>query len=389
MPASTVLDFSPAEETAAPLSPPRTVRVLHVINGEHYAGAERVQDLLALRLGEFGYEVGFACVKPDRFAALRQATAAPLYDLPMFGRFDLRAAWKLRGILRDEGYQLVHAHTPRSLLVARPASLLAGLPLIYHVHSPTSRDTTHRVRNWLNTAAERLSLAGVSRLIAVSESLGRHMQRSGFAAKRVAVVPNGVPSLASVPPRTAPVGRWILGAVALFRPRKGIEVLLDALALLRQDGLDVQLRAIGTFETPEYEAELKSHAARRGVDRHVEWTGFTKNVNAELGRIDLFVLPSLFGEGLPMVVLEAMAAGVPVVGTRVEGVPEAIRDGVDGLIATAADAQDLALKIASLVRGEVDWMALRESALARQAERFSDRSMAAGVARIYDEVLNT
>lgn len=379
-------------------SPPTAVRVLHVINGEHYAGAERVQDLLALRLGEFGYEVGFACVKPDRFPELRQSREAPLYELPSVSRFDPRASWELLRIIRREGYALVHAHTPRSLLAARPAALMAGVPLVYHVHSPTSRDTTHRIRNWLNTAAERACLVGVPKLIAVSESLGRHMQQSGFAARRIVVVHNGVPAkltpacrVGVISEGTSPARQagetWTLGTVALFRPRKGLEVLLDTIALLRKDGLDVSLRAIGTFETPAYEAEIRHHAETLGILEFIEWTGFTSNVPAELARLDLFVLPSLFGEGLPMVVLEAMAAGVPVVATRVEGVPEAIRDGVDGLLGNPGDPADLATSIARLVRGEANLSALRDSALVRHAEHFSDRSMAAGVARVYDEVL--
>ena len=103
--------------------------------------------------------------------------------------------------------------------------------------------------------------------------------------------------------------------------------------------------------------------------------------------MDLFVLPSLFGEGLPMVILEAMAAGVPIVATRVEGVPEAIRDGVEGLIASPDDAGDLARAIARYVRGQADWSQLRVAAHRRQAERFSDRSMAEGVAEVYQRVL--
>ena len=103
--------------------------------------------------------------------------------------------------------------------------------------------------------------------------------------------------------------------------------------------------------------------------------------------MDVFVLPSLFGEGLPMVVLEAMSAGVPVVGTRIEGVPEAVRDGVDGLLAAPGDPGDLARTIARVIRREADWSELRRSAHERQAGQFSDRSMAAGVAKVYSDVL--
>jgi glycosyltransferase involved in cell wall biosynthesis len=101
------------------------------------------------------------------------------------------------------------------------------------------------------------------------------------------------------------------------------------------------------------------------------------------------VLPSLFGEGLPMVVLEAMAAGVPVVATRVEGIPEAVRDRVDGVVAAPGDPQDLARGIAELMDGRLDWAELRESAHARQAEQFSDESMARGVAAVYSRVLSS
>ena len=85
-----------ADSGCAADSPPKTLRVLHVINGEHYAGAERVQDLLAARLPEFGTQVHFVCVKPDRFPTTRHCQTAPLTLMPMRFRFDLRprGAWR-------------------------------------------------------------------------------------------------------------------------------------------------------------------------------------------------------------------------------------------------------------------------------------------------------
>ena len=78
-------------------------RVLHVINGEHYSGAERVQDLLGLRLPEFGYDVGFACVKPKRFPQERQCQTAELYELPMWSKLDLRVAKTLAQTVKFGG----------------------------------------------------------------------------------------------------------------------------------------------------------------------------------------------------------------------------------------------------------------------------------------------
>jgi glycosyltransferase involved in cell wall biosynthesis len=150
----------------------------------------------------------------------------------------------------------------------------------------------------------------------------------------------------------------------------------------------VRLRAVGGFETPDYERKLRRLCQKLGLADAVQWAGFTQEVGRELARMDLFVLPSLFGEGLPMVILEAMAAGVPIVATRVEGVPEAIRDGQHGLIAEPGDARSLARAIARVVRGEVDGALLGANARARHAQEFSDRRMATGVAAVYRRVLS-
>lgn len=375
-----------------PESPPlletEGVRVLHVINGEHYSGAERVQDLLGATLPESGFQVGFACVKPGKFPQARISRSIPLFELPMRGRFDLRPVRHLVARIRSDGYRLLHAHTPRSLLVAGLAARWAGVPLIYHVHSPTSRDSTRLWQNRINAALEQRCLRLADQLIAVSQSLQRHLRESGVPGDRITVVRNGVPCRQPRPARSVCQTDWVLGTVALFRPRKGIEVLLEALAILRRDGWPVSLRAVGGFETADYQREAERVVRRLNLADVVTWTGFTTEVGAELDRMDIFVLPSLFGEGLPMVVLEAMAAGVPVVATRVEGVPEVIRDGRDGLLAEPGDAATLAEAVARILRGDMNWHELRNSALQRHASGFSDRSMAEGVARVYRRVLS-
>ncbi len=364
-----------------------SVKVLHVINGEHYAGAERVQDLLAMRLSELGFEVGFACLKRGEFAKVRRAKQARLHEVVMRSRFDLRPVAALIRLVRSEGYDLIHAHTPRSAFIAGIVSKLTGVPMVCHVHSPVLRDTTHRVRNWINGLVEQLSTRQASALVAVSESLGGYVGRRKAARGKVTVVPNGVPAATSQEISSEQAAVWTLGTVALFRPRKGLEVLLRSLAKLRALGFPVRLRAVGKFETDEYEAEIKALAHALKIEQFIDWVGFTDRVDAELARMDLFVLPSLFGEGMPMVVLEAMAAGVPVVATRVEGIPEAIRDGIDGLVAEPNNSDDLVRAIGRVVRGDVDYQAMRQSARRRHATRYSDRAMAQGVARVYRQVL--
>jgi len=361
--------------------------VLHVINGEHYAGAERVQDLLATRLQDFGYAVGFATLKPGRFAAQRDSQTAPLHALSMRNRFDLRPAFALARLVKAHEYRLIHTHTPRAALVGRLAAELTGVPLVHHLHSPTGTDTTHRLRNQLNAAVERWGFARARRVIAVSDSLADYGQLQGIPRERLQVIPNGVPAVGSSAVRPLSGNCCVLGCVALFRQRKGLEILLEALAQLRSQGRNVTLRAVGSFETEAYERTIRQQVDRLKLEDRIQWVGFSSNVGAELARMDLFVLPSLFGEGMPMVILEAMAAGVPVVASRVEGVPQVIRNGLDGLLAEPGDPHDLAWQISRILDGEVDAQTLRKSALRRQASQFSDVSMARATAGVYDQLL--
>lgn len=366
----------------------RTARVLHLINGEHYSGAERVQDLLAKRLPTNGFDVGFVCVKPGKFSANREARDAPLTELPMRGRFDLRVVKTIARLIENEGYELIHAHTPRTALVGRLAARRASVPLLYHVHSPAGSDSTRRLANGINSLVERLSLAAADRLIAVSPALRAYMIERGFRPERVVCVPNGVPLLATAVDRQAPSDEWTLGVVALFRPRKGIEVLLEALAQLRSRGVPVRLRAVGGFESRVYESSILALAEQLGLADAIEWIGFTRNVNRELEQIDVLALPSLFGEGLPMVVLEAMAAGVPIIASRVDGVNDAVQHRKTGLLCQPGSARQLAGAIEELIAGAIDYTSLSRCARQRHAERFSDVAMAAGVAKVYRDVLS-
>lgn len=364
------------------------IKVLHVINGELFSGAERVQDILALRLPDFGYEVGFACLKPLNFANCRQSTGL-LFNVPMKSKFDLAPAWEIARIVKREGFVLLHSHTPRAVLIARLASWLSGVPLVHHVHSPTMRDTESVWRNRINAIIEWVSLAGIARLIPVSRSLEKYLKKQGWLARQIRMVANGVITPGPLLDKALPKSEWVIGSVALFRPRKGMEILIQAFAELCNRGLPVRLLAVGPFETNEYEAIIKGMAIDLGVSNKIDWLGFVQNVNPEFVKMDVLVLPSLFGEGMPMVILEAMANGVPVVATDIEGIPEVINHSQTGLIVPAGDATQLASELQNLIEGKYNWRAIRVDAYQLQVANFSDRSMAKGVAQIYDETLAT
>ena len=363
------------------------IKVLHVINGEFFAGAERVQDVLALRLPDYGYEVGFACIKPDQFPVCRSSTGS-LFEIPMKSKFDFKPALEIANLIKQHRYALLHTHTPRSAMIGRIAAWLAGVPLVHHVHSPTMRDTESIWRNRINTLMERLSLIGVAQLIPVSRSLETYLRKQGWSPSKITMVANGVVTPGPLADRDDPSSDWIIGSVALFRPRKGLEVLIQALSHLRQMGLSVRLRAVGSFETLEYENAMKRMAEQLEVSDIIDWVGFVQEVDREFPKMDILVLPSLFGEGMPMVILEAMATGVPVIASNVEGIPEVLEHGQTGLVVPPGDAKQLAVVLADLMNKKYEWQTLRKKAYELQVTNFSDFSMANGVANVYNAILS-
>lgn len=367
------------------------IRALHVVNGEHFSGAERVQSHLGRCLPKFGVCADFVCIKPGKFADLleeKDGLWGRGFEAAMSSKIDFSPALRVRDLVREHRYDLLHAHTPRTAMITSVAAALTGVPWVYHVHSPASRDSDNRISNRINAWVERRSMSGASHLITVSESLRLDYIAKGTPEEKVTVIHNGVPAIrpmrASMP---IPGARWTIGMVALMRPRKGLEVVLESISQLEKSGHDVVLRCIGAFESKQYEKEIEARIDRLELRDRVHRDGFTDDVPKALSQLDALVLPSLFGEGLPMVVLEAMAAALPVIATRVEGTPEAITHGVEGLLAEPRDPASLADAIRQLVTGRHKWREIAEAACRRHARCFSDLAMASGTADVYRTVL--
>lgn len=363
------------------------VKVLHIINGEFYSGAERVQDLLSQSIGNYGYEINFVTLKNGLFEQKRAYKEARIYPALMKSRFSLSPVRRIADLVRNERFAMIHTHTPRAAMVGKLASMITGVPMIHHIHSPTRFDTENRIRNALNTGIEHLSLRGVSSIITVSESLKEYMLGNGFDSSILHVVPNGVPIVAEEDSVMLDQSAFTIGVVALFRPRKGLEVLIDALSKLKASGgKRIKLRAVGPFVTPDYEKSIKDQAEQKGLKDDIEWIGFTEDVISELRKIEVFILPSTFGEGMPMVVIEAMAAGKPILGTFVEGVPEVVRDGTDGILVEPGDSDTLAKALVKLAGNKSLIHSMGLSARERQRQYFSESEMARGVAEVYDHL---
>lgn len=366
------------------------LRVLHIINGEYYAGAERVQDLLAMGLPDFGYSIDFACIKPARFPTLRRSYGNSLFQFAMKSRWDVRPARDIAELVRVKDYRALHTHTPRSALVGRIAAALSGIPWVHQVHSPTRRDGGTPWRDHVNAATERICVRRAVRVVAVSTGIRRYLENQRVASDRIRIVPNGVPIVSTnLAVKSLPAPPYTIGTMAMFRPRKGLEILLDALSRLMRDGYEFRLRIIGAFQNLHYEMAVKQLAHGLGLVPRIEWMGYTADTSKELSKLDLFVLPSLFGEGMPMVVLEAMSVGIPVIASRVDGIDDVLRHNRDGLLVQPGDAEELATALRGFWTGRWDWTALRENAYQRQRTTFSDREMARRTAAVYDEFLGS
>lgn len=363
-------------------------KVLHIINGEFYAGAERVQDLLVMCLPEFGYETHLACLKTGLFKTNCACPKEFVHEFSMKSRVDMAQVRNIANFVKQNHISLLHTHTPRAALIGVLVALRCGLPRVHHVHSPTSRDTENQWRNVINTVIERISVVGVKHFIAVSESIGKWTANMGISSSRITIVPNGVPAQAQSEATHDHAGLTV-GSVALFRPRKGLEVLIQALGIARANGADITLDVIGGFETAEYEHFIKELASKLQLQDHIVWRGFQKDIPSELARLDIFALPSLYGEGMPMVILEALAAGLPIVASDVEGIPQVLeRNEEVGLLAVPGDAESLAAqlcRIASMNHSEREKMS--HAARAKHSTMYSEFAMAKNVAKVYANVL--
>ncbi len=259
-------------------------------------------------------------------------------------------AWRLRRIMREEGVEIAHCNSIRSLLTVGPVARTAGVPLIWH----------HRLNldlGWWN----RLGLWLADRVIVVADSLREHFPVRGADPEKFVTVYNGVDLRAFEPGEPSPALReelgippgWqAIGTTGSLHPRKDQLGLLRAFSRLIQTRPRTKLVVVGEARGAEAEAyadRLRAYVAAEGLQRNVTFTGRRSDVPCILRELDLFVLPSL-NEGLPRAILEAMALALPVVATRVGGNAELVVDGQTGLLVPAEDPDALAAAMARILQ---------------------------------------
>jgi glycosyltransferase involved in cell wall biosynthesis len=276
--------------------------------------------------------------------ALAARTAEPGLRGGLWRLFHFAEAGILADRLRRTGAVHLHVHFGNAAcMVGMLAARMAGLPYSYTLHGPSElfEPQTQRLADKVANAAFVACISWFARSQAMLFADPAHWPK-------LKIVHCGVdPARYDRPRRRAADGPAELLFVGRLAAVKGVVVLFDALERLRARGVDARLTLVG--DGPE-RARLEREAAARGLDGTVRLVGHQSQeaVAERLAAADLFVLPS-FAEGVPVVLMEAMASRAAVVATRVAGVPELVEDGVSGRLVPPGDAEGLADALAALI----------------------------------------
>jgi glycosyltransferase involved in cell wall biosynthesis len=383
-------------------------RVLFFNQTGQASGAERSL-LELLRVLPPDIEAALAC-PPGQLAEEASALGVPVHDAPAT---DLsfrphpvhtpvglawigRAAWRVRGIARRLGSDIVHANTTRAGLAAAGAHVLGGPPVVVHV------------RDWVPDGRAPAAVLGLvergsAAVIANSEFTAGQLPRAGSTP--VEVVPNPVDSRRFDPkangraPARAALGLGdedeVLAVVAQLTPWKGQDDAIRMLAALADERPRARLLVAGSakfsaastrFDNTGYADGLRSLAAEVGVADRVSFLGERSDVPAILAAADVALVPS-WREAFGRSALEAMAMAVPVVVTSVGGPAEIVRDGVEGRVLPPHEPDLWAQVVGDLLADPADRARLGEAGARRAREAFSPESHAGRVGEIYADVL--
>ncbi len=330
----------------------------------------------------------------DELAAPLREAGARVAKLE-FGRIvSFASVRRLADVLKEYQADLVHTHFIDSDLLAVAAAWSSGIPVVTHVHSfPFPQNAWQSLRY-------RLMAPRIARTICVSACVRAHVRRStGMPMEKLPLVPNGIDTARYAQVVTddrkraiaralglaeglSPGDLPVIGCVARFAPVKSMPVFIRAAARVVEAYPQAQFLAIGDGE----ERLLCEALARElGVDDNIVFTGTRADVPELLSVMDVFALPCV-REAFGIVLLEAMASGVPIVAADAAAIPELVRDGQEGLLYAPKDPDAMARAILRLLDDPALAGQLARAAWERAAG-FTREAMVRRIEQVYDEVL--
>jgi glycosyltransferase involved in cell wall biosynthesis len=322
----------------------RRTRVLQVIEDLNVGGLERVVVTLCRTIDRDRFDIGVLCIRGSGVleAELREI-GVPVIDIGGSpGRASYFAFRKVAEALRRCRIDAVHTHNSIALFDGFAACRLAGVGTM--IHTDHARDFPDK---WRYMAAEHVISHFVHRIAAVSEHTKENLVRyEKIAPHRIVTIPNGIDGSRYAGPvdtvakrRDLGLGEGpVIGLGARLTAQKGIAYLLEALVAVKQRFPGITLLIAGSGEL---EDELQQRARELGMEGNVRFLGVRLDMPELLQVFDAYVLPSTW-EGLPMAILEALAAGCPVVASDVGGIGDVIRHNRNGSLVPARDPAALA-----------------------------------------------
>lgn len=319
------------------------------------------------------FDVTVACPESSTIEQRLKLLGIKTLPLPLTGtvsRQDLNTFKILYQYMRSNKIKLVHSHGAKAALLARPAAVLARVPVnIYTAHNSIINSNWPSWKNNLAAMVEYVLSRHTDSIITVSRALGEEISKSEkIPRSKIKVIPNGIDdkALERILDRKKiksefgiPQGRQIIGTVARMAPQKGLHILIQAAELLVKE-FDLHFLVAGDGPLRN---TLQEQVKSKALDNRFTFTGALEDVSAAYSVMDFFVLPSLT-EGLPLSLLEAMSFNLPVLASRVGGIPEVIDHEECGLLFTPGDFQELAQSIAYILKNPD--LARQYSAKARQ-----------------------
>ena len=302
----------------------------------------------------------------------------------------LREQWKFAGYLRRNGIQIVHSYGFYSNVFSVPSARLAGVPVVIASIRDTGDPFTAMQRR-----VQKVICTFANHILANSNAVRDRLVEDGYSPGKIGVIRNGI----VIPEQSRngdrgpfhhelglPENARLIAVISRLNPLKGIEYFLEAAAILAARFDDIFFPIVGDGIDPDYTASLKDMAAKLGLGRRVIFTGFRLDISSILPDLMISVLPSL-SEGLSNVLLESMAAGLPVVATKVGGNPEVVEEGVTGLLVPSRDPSALADAVGTLLGNPDTAARFGTSGRKRVEAHFSLDRMIQDTQRLYFELL--
>ena len=365
-------------------------RVLHVIDSLHLGGAQEVVlNLSTCGSPRFTHEVATMHghgIYWDRLrdAAIKVHSLSPHKHLPLY-------LATLPALLLSRRPDILHCHLIPSNIIAKPLGALLGVPLIIN-HDHTN--DPHRIDNKLLLALDKSTNRFARHIIAVAAACRDFLiQHESIPPKKISLVPNAIDLRRFSPETTSrtesraalglPPEFPVIAGVGRLNPQKNFSLFLEIAAVVSSKFPDTRFLLAG--EGPE-ESLLRNQAARLGIADKVIFAGYIPDTRVVYAAADILLMPSRF-EGLPMTLLEAMAMGLPVVASNLDGIAEVITDSREGFLAPPGEASVFTDRILRLLGDERLAATLSTNARAKIAAHHSVEKMTSAVEAIYDRFL--